>query len=166
MKTSKTKRKNTMNVQTDTSSHVTKPMAHFPHTKNEGKNIVTISGQGHRIPDPTDIYRGISGTKENRIYDVKEAVIGVFCNLKNALESEGLDLSHLTSIEVLMIRKSDFTQMNEVWNAIFPDGKLAPTRTTSGRSWLPGENIIEMSARASRKVNPPNKVDETILKGI
>lgn len=150
-------------MQTDKFPELTVPMAHFPHIKDEGNGHFVISGQGHRNPI-NNTYRGMTGTKDYPVYDVKEAVIAVFSNLKLALESEGLNLSHLTIVNVFLIRKEDFKLMNEVWNSIFPEGESAPTRTTCGVAWLPGENIIEMSARASRNVTPSNKVNEAIFK--
>jgi 2-iminobutanoate/2-iminopropanoate deaminase len=50
-------------------------------------------------------------------------------NIKALLEAEGSSLDKIVKSNVILVRKSDFKEMNEIYRTYFPNG-VYPARTT------------------------------------
>ena len=101
----------------------------------ETDGLVFVSGQ---IP-----VNPATGTMPETI---EEQTAQSLTNIKNILETAGLDMSNVVKTTVLMTNLGDFTKMNEVYATFF--GKAAPARAAFQVVALPKGAMIEIEAIA------------------
>lgn len=70
-------------------------------------------------------------------------------NMKEILNSAGLDMSDVVKTTVLMTNLADFLKMNEVYETFF--ASPAPARSTFQVAALPKGALVEIEAIAERK---------------
>ena len=65
----------------------------------------------------------------------------VMDNLASVLKAAGADWSRVVKTNVLLMRASDFAEMNRIYGSYFPDGKY-PARTTMIVAGLPHPDFL------------------------
>jgi 2-iminobutanoate/2-iminopropanoate deaminase len=65
----------------------------------------------------------------------------VMDNLTGVLKAAGTDWSRVVKTHVLLMRVSDFAEMNRIYGSYFPEGKY-PARTTSVVAGLPHPDFL------------------------
>ena len=78
--------------------------------------------------------------------DIAIQATRVLENLRNLLESEGLDLGHIVKTTIFMVDLSEFAQVNEIYAGFFSEN--FPSRSTVQVTALPMGSRIEIEAIA------------------
>ena len=71
----------------------------------------------------------------------------VFANLKAVLAEAGSSLDHVAKMTVVLVRMSDFQEMNEIYRSYFPSGQY-PARTTIESKLAREEMLLEIECVA------------------
>lgn len=130
-------------------------LANYPHARANLNNTATatlyVSGTSSRRGDGT--YAGYSEGKDGRpVLDVAEQTSAVLTNIRHVIATATEDhcgLENIIEITIFLTDMNDYKQMNEVWNAFFPDRTAAPARTCVQVAALPSPKLcIEIKAVA------------------
>jgi 2-iminobutanoate/2-iminopropanoate deaminase len=71
----------------------------------------------------------------------------VFANLKAVLAEAGSSLDHVVKMNVILVRMTDFAEMNEIYRSYFPSGQY-PARTTIQSPLARPEMLLEIECVA------------------
>lgn len=115
-----------------------RPRGRFPHVKRAG-DFLFVSGTSSRRPD-----NSFAGVEVDEMgvtkLDIRAQTRAVIENIRDILESEGAELSHLVETQVFLVNMNDFDGYNETWAEFFDyDG---PTRTTVAVHQLPHPHLL------------------------
>ena len=80
---------------------------------------------------------------------IKELTRQSLTNMKNILEAEGLNMSHVVKTTVFLADMADFAEMNEVYAEFF--GQPYPARSAVAIKTLPKNARVEIECIASEK---------------
>jgi len=106
-----------MTLQVVTSDKVRNPSVPLSNAIRSG-NFIFVSGTTPHAPDGTIAI----GDFEAQLRQVME-------NIKALLEAGGSSLDKIVKSNIILIRKSDFRAMNEIYRSYFTNG-VYPARTT------------------------------------
>lgn len=86
----------------------------------------------------------------DRTLDIKGQTASMLENVNELLQQAGSDSEHILSATVYIKDISQFSEMNEVWDAWVPEGH-APARACVQASLASPEILVEVSVIAARK---------------
>jgi 2-iminobutanoate/2-iminopropanoate deaminase len=81
------------------------------------------------------------GSGKLAVGDFSAQVKQVMENLTGVLKAAGTDWSRVVKTNVLLVRASDFAEMNRIYGSYFPEGKY-PARTTAIVAGLPHPDFL------------------------
>ena len=99
-------------------------------------NLLFTAGQIPLDPETNQIVSDDIAIQATRVLE----------NLRNLLESEGLDLGHIVKTTIFMVDLSEFAQVNEIYAGFFSEN--FPSRSTVQVTALPMGSRIEIEAIA------------------
>lgn len=115
------------------------PKAIGPYSQAvEAGGFVFLSGQIPLDPATGQIVEG----------DIKAQTQRVMQNLAAVLKAAGLDFSHVVKTTIFLVDLNEFTQVNEVYGASFPNDP--PARATVQVAALPRGSRVEIDLIAAR----------------
>ncbi len=82
--------------------------------------------------------------------NIKEQTADVLKKIEDLLEKYGSDKKHILSVTVYVKNISEFTQMNEVWDAWVEDG-FEPARACVEANMARETLLVEMTVTAAKK---------------
>src|SRR5579863_7874297 len=122
-----------------------KPRGQYPHIRRAG-DFLFVSGTSARRADNT-----IAGAEVDEFgtthLDIREQTKAVIENVRDILESVGVQLTDIAEITTYLVNMNDFAGYNEVYGKFF--GADAPARTTVAVHQLPHPHLlVEIRAMA------------------
>ena len=122
-----------------TLTHKATPRGSYSHIRKAG-NFYFVSGTSSRNKDNT--FAGVHKVDEmgTMLLDIKDQTKAVIENIKDILESEKLDLSHVVDVTSFLVNMNDFAGYNQIFKEYF--GEIKPARTTVAVHQLPHPNLV------------------------
>ncbi len=106
----------------------------FPHAVVAG-NLIFVSGTPGFDPGTGQLHAGF-----------EEQALQAFQNIKTILEEMGSDLGKVVKTTVFMVTGNDFSVLNKVYQAVFPEN--APARSTPQVMPFPAGILISVECIA------------------
>jgi 2-aminomuconate deaminase len=121
------------------------PRGKYPHIKRAG-DFLFVSGTSARRADNSIAGADVDAMGTTRL-DIREQTRAVLENIRDILQSAGVELRDVVEISTFLINMNDFAGYNEVYGEFF--GYDGPARTTVAAHQLPHPHLlIEIKATA------------------